>query len=138
MIDTCVYLNYYFDETGRFVDFGDEARNLLEKVRQGEYGLIVSDHLEYQLKDKLGERYSEYLEFKQEISENQTLVEVEVELQDKNAARAFDTEFEDALHFQLACKGGADYLVTRNIEHFGCLDGVNNVFIRLPEHMGVF
>lgn len=138
MADTCIYLNYFFDEEGKLIDVGEEARVFFNKVKDGEFELVVSDHLEWQLKDKLGDRYCEYEELKAEIKKNNNLIEVVTEDKDKRIARTLPTEFEDALHFQLACKGGAEILVTRNIQDYAELDGMNGMKIRFPEHAGLF
>ncbi|MFH0752291.1 MAG: hypothetical protein V1914_01710 [archaeon] len=134
-IDTCVYINWYRWEKGRNfgIHHGEQALSLFKRVEDGEFNLVISDHLDYQMS-----AYPEYKTFIDKIRKKGNLIEVKTTYGDKEQARdainkCGTTEYDDALHAVLAMKGAVDALVTRNIEHFGCFD--EDISISLPEHI---
>lgn len=135
--DTCVYRDYYEWRPGHaFLHYGEEAKKLFDKIENKEFTLVVSDHLEYQLKE-----FPQYYSYIAKLKKNKNLTELKVTKVDKQKAseeaqKNPNTEFEDALHAELAIKGGASILVTNNIEHFVPYE--DKIKIRRPEHVEVF
>ncbi len=135
--DTCIYRDYYEWRSGHaWIHYGEEAKKLFERVEDGEFSLVISDHLEYQLKE-----FPQYQEYVETLKKSKNLIEVKVSREDKQMAdrealASSNTEFEDSLHFVLALKGGASILVTDNLEHYAPFEG--RIKIRRPEHVGLF
>ena len=129
-VDTNVYLNLFKLEEGRWHNFTDVAVELFNKVRQGEYTLVISDWVIKEFSKKRDRQEIEKV--LKEISKD-NLVEIETTVEDKQKARNISSEnYPDALHVVLAMKGKAIYLVTRDsdFEEFG-----NLIEIRFPEEL---
>lgn len=135
--DTCIYRDYYEWRPGhKWLHFGEEAKKLFDRIEAGEFSLVISDHLTYQLKG-----FREFIEYIKKIRKNRNLIEVkktkkDIEKASLESENNPQTEFEDALHAELAIKGGAKVLVTDNIEHFALYEG--KIKIRRPELVGLF
>lgn len=130
--DTCVYRDYYEWRPGHlFIHYGEEAKKLFDKIEQGEFRLVISDHLAFQLK-----AFSQYAQFVDRIRKKGNLIEVAVTAIDKRKAEAGRTEYEDALHAELAIRAGAQYFATSNVEHFSSFEG--RIKVRRPELVGIF
>ena len=127
--DSCVYRDYYEWRPGfAWLHYGEEAKKLFDNIDNGEYSLVVSDHLDFQLKG-----FPQYQEYITKLRGKNKLVELAVTSADKRNAKQEDTEYEDALHAHLAIRGKAQYLVTDNIEHFGVFEG--RIKVRRPENV---
>lgn len=134
--DTCVYRDYYEWRPGRnWLHFGEEAKRLFDQIEEGHYKIIVSDHLAFQLNG-----FKQFDEFVDKMKEKGQIVEIKKTKEDKRKANEHmknhpDSEFEDALHAELAIRAGADFFATRNIEHFSSYG--NKLKICFPEHVGL-
>ncbi len=134
--DTCVYIDYYEWRPGKnWLHFGEEAKRLFDQIESGYYGIIVSDHLAFQLRG-----FKRYNEFVEKMRQKGQLVEIHKTQEDKRKANEHvknnpEAEFEDAVHAELAIRAGADFFVTRNIEHFGSYG--SKLRICFPEHVGL-
>lgn len=135
--DTCVYRDYYEWRPGKYwLHFGQEAKGLFDRIELGAFILIISDHLEYQLKE-----FPKYKEYVDKLRTKGLIIEIKVTLFEKNKANQHiinnpNSEYEDALHAELAIKAGADFFVTRNIEHYQSYG--NKLKICFPENIGAF
>ena len=135
--DACIYRDYYEWRPGHaWIHYGEEAKKLFDKVKNKEFVLVISDHLEYQLKG-----FPQYKIYLKEIKENGNLIEVKTTSEDKQKAsneaeNNQHTEYEDALHAELAIRARANILVTSNIEHFKSFE--ERIKIRRPELTGLF
>ncbi len=111
-VDTNVYVSLVQPEEGKWQSFTDLAAFLFHRIRQGEFTLVISDHVI--------EEFSKYRDIKeiQEILdgiESDNLIEVKTTYKDKQKAREFSsTNYPDALHVALALKANAVVLVTRD------------------------
>lgn len=129
-LDTNIYLDFLLDRTGRTGrNLGDCAAGIFTKAMRGEIKIAISD---WNLKE-LGGR----LEMNQ-LTALFTLIrgaiKVSTTKRDMEEAKRLSHEnFPDALHAILARKAGADFLVTRNIQHFMPFSGI--IEARLPEQV---
>jgi predicted nucleic acid-binding protein len=130
--DACVFRNYYEWRPGhKYIHYGEEAKKLFDMIEHGEYKLVVSDHLAFQLK-----AFSQFKQYVDKVRKKGNIIDVTVTQEDKRKAEACTTEYEDALHAELAIRAGADYLATSNVEHFSAFEG--RIKVRRPELVGIF
>ncbi len=135
--DACIYRDYYEWRPGIWLHHSEEAKKLFDRISNKEFTLVVSDHLAFQLQG-----FSEYILYIDTIRDNGNLIEISVTKKDKEkadeeAGRKNTVEFEDALHAELAIRGGASIFVTRDkLEHFGSYQ--EKIKIRQPELVGLF
>jgi len=138
--DTCIYRDYVEKRKGRWVDFAEEAAKLFHAMEEGKYELVVSDHLETQLIQQ--GFHPQYAELLKRIGDKNVVKVTQTEEDRVKASQAAASsgrnEYEDALHAELAIKGGADVLITRNINDFTAYCNHPLLKIRLPEHIGLF
>lgn len=114
-IDTYVYLDYLLGRKDRLRPLGDFAFELLRRAIKCEFEIIVS---EFVLKELEGHATEEQVaQLLRSIKRKTVFVDFTKEdiLKSRQISR---TDSGDALHYLLAKKGGAEFLVTRNIRHF--------------------
>jgi len=113
--DTCVYRDIFENRKRKYDDWAEFALNLLHKVREKEYKLVISDWVYEELKKHdFGENFKELIK----TFEEEHLIQVEVTSKDKEDAKALSSNYPDALHVVLAKKANAIYLVTRDLKDF--------------------
>ncbi|MFH0876141.1 MAG: hypothetical protein V1859_09465, partial [archaeon] len=82
---------------------------------------------------------SDYYNYTKELDQKRRRIHVTTSVQDKNKAnqeaRTHNTEYEDALHFILAKKGNANYLVTQNEPHYACFR--DRIKVTQPRFLGM-
>lgn len=118
--DTCIYIDNFEDRKGKWINWGDMARRLFNRVESGELKLVISDHLEEQIKI-LG-HFNDYQALIQSMNQG-NIIKINVSNAEKMKANHSagidrDCEYEDALHAELALKGCASVFITRNLEDF--------------------
>jgi predicted nucleic acid-binding protein len=128
--DTNVYLDWVQWRKGRgfLTHQGEEAEAFFNDVKAGKYRLLTSDHLEAQI--KLHSTPSQFQQYKDYIAEldkkslHSHIIAKPAERQQANiTAKSCNSEYEDALHFELAKKGGAAILITQDEPHFKAFAG---------------
>ncbi|MFC1728214.1 type II toxin-antitoxin system VapC family toxin [Nanoarchaeota archaeon] len=129
--DTCVYRDIFEGRKGKYRDFDEFALNLLHKVKEKQYKLVISDWVYEELKKhNFGEDFKRLIK----TFEEEHLINVEVTPKDKVEARKLSSSnYPDALHVILAKKANAIYLVTRNLKDFTEFRDV--IEIALPESL---
>ena len=138
--DTNVYINWLNWEKGHgyMRHEGEEALAFFNEIKDKKHVLITSDHLEYQLKSKLG-NYQDYTDYVKGLDDKGAHKHMITEETDKimanNEALKNKTEYEDALHFVLAMKGGAKWLITNNLPDFNGFQ--DRILIRPSRLFGV-
>lgn len=140
-VDTNVYIDWILNRRGRrfMIHQGEDAANMFNNIREDpQYGLVTSDHLEKQISIHL-EDDTLYRELVKNLDEKEKRVHVKSTYSDRQTAnqqaKAHTTEFEDALHFVLALKGKAKFLVTQDEPHFSPFRKC--ITIRSPRLLGV-
>lgn len=132
--DTNVYMDLFQNRKQGFQDFAEFALQFFQRVRDGEYVLIISDWVYDEIKkpNVMGSD-KELKELINSFEEHQK-IHIEKTNQDKQKARELSKDnYDDALHVVLAKKANAIYLVTRNIKHFEEFRDI--VEITLPERL---
>jgi len=118
-LDTCIYLDYFEDRKDNLRPLGEFAFQLLKRTFECEFEIIISDWLLAELskwadKQTITELFQKLKMLNKDISIETTNDDI---LKTKDICNE-NTHFQDALHFVLAKKAGAMYIVTRNINHF--------------------
>jgi predicted nucleic acid-binding protein len=114
-IDTNVYLDYLLGRKDRLRPIGEFAFELLRRTVKCEFEILISELVIEELENNVGEeQISQLLNF---IKKKIVVLDITKEdvLQSRQLSR---TDPEDALHYLIAKKGGAEFIVTRNIQHF--------------------
>lgn len=128
--DTNIYLDFLLGRTDYMRPLNEFAYQIFRRVEQGEFNLIISDHLLYELENNLdADKIARLLE---PLAEKGKIVKIYKSREDVLKANEISREhWKDALHAILANKAKAIYLLTRNIRHYaGC---EHLVEIKLPE-----
>lgn len=129
-IDTNIYLNLFQGESGRWHNFADLAVHLFNRVKNGEYTLVISDWVIQEFSKKRDAR--EIQKVIDDIPQSQ-IIHVKTTSQDKQKAREISSvNYPDALHVVLAMKSNAIYLVTRDADY---QEFSNLIEIRFPEEL---
>lgn len=129
-LDTNIYLDFLSDRTGRTGrNLGDCAAGIFTKAMRGEIKIVISD---WTLKElgghiEMNQLTTLFALIGRAIKVTTTQSDME------EAKRLSQDNFPDALHAILARKAGADFLVTRNIQHFMPFSGI--IEARLPEQV---
>ena len=108
------------------------AFQIFKRVENGEFTLIISDHLLYELRNHIEEK--KIIELLQPLTEKGRIIKVFKTREDILKAKEISKEkWKDALHAILANKAKAVYLLTRNIQDYaGC---EHLVEIKFPENI---
>lgn len=122
-----IFKDYADERIDRLRPLKDFAYEFFRKGWDGKYMLIISDWLISELENHMKkEKIEEILE---PFKKNNTLIVVNEEKGEKEKAKSISQHWQDALHAIIAHRAGADYLVTRNIDHYaGCEHLVRIVF----------
>ena len=135
--DTNPYRDWFEWRTGKrpYINQAEDAKEFFSRVEAGEFILAVSDHLDYQLKG-----FPQYDALKKNLGGKGLLVSVNATSQDKAVAdmeaSSNNTSFDDALHFVMALKAGATWLVTQNEMDFAPFR--DRIKVRQPRLVGLF
>jgi len=132
-IDTNVYLDHFESRSDRLRPLGDFATQLLKRVLDCEFDIIVSSLVIDELVCHVSVERVNALLF--EFKARGKLIRAQTLGQERQAAREISrtrgTPVSDTLHAIIAQRMNASYLVTRNLKDFGDLRDL--VPIRLPE-----
>lgn len=129
-LDTNIYLDYLLDRRGRTGRrLGDMAERVFRRIFSGEVRLVISDWVKMELQNHI-----EGNNVKVMFALMKNIEEIRTEKCDIEEAKRISREnFDDALHAVLARKARADFLVTRNTDHFREFSGLVNTAI--PERL---
>ncbi len=130
--DTCLYLDIFEGRKDRFRDLGEFALQIFRRVDKGEFKLIISDWLLFELRKHAEDKH--ITELLKPLLDKGRVIKVFKTNKDTAKAKAISPEhYDDALHAILAHKAKAIYLLTRNITHYsGC---EHLVEIKFPENV---
>jgi hypothetical protein len=131
-VDTCVFRDYIERRKSRFLPIDEFAEGVFREGLSCKYSFMCSDWMLYQLKELDDNPIKSDLF--EEMEEKDKIIHVAVCRKDKEQAREYDTDYEDAVHARIAINNGASLLVTRNLSHYGCFNG-NGITVTLPEHI---
>ncbi len=128
-LDTNIYIDYFDGRSNGLRPLGDFAYELLRRTFQCEFVIIISplvlDELFYNTYEKKINRLMKDLK---EESKVISITETETDrMEARMLAKQRKTDFNDTLHTVLASRVKADFLVTRNIQHFAQLHDLINV-----------
>lgn len=126
--DTNIFIDLYRGRNDPIRPLKDFAFEFFKRGEDCHFNLIISEWLEKELKNHLKEE--EVKEIFERFRCKNKLVFVKQEKDDWNKAKQLSKDHpDDALHAILANRAHADYLTTRNVEHFaGCEHLVKVVF----------
>lgn len=129
--DTNIYMDFFLGRKDYLRPLDEFAYQIFKRVEGGEFSLIISDHLLYELENNL-EDTTKITELLQPLSKKGRVVKVFKSREDILKAKEISKEhWKDALHAILANKAKAVYLLTRNIpDYAGC---EHLVEIKFPE-----
>ena len=130
--DTCLYMDIFRERKDYLRDLSEFAFQIFRRVNEGEFTLIISDWLLFELTKH--EKEETITDFLKPYYEKGRIIEVTSTKEDKRKARLISPKHQDdALHAVLANKAKAVYLLTRNIQHYaGC---EHLVEIKFPENI---
>lgn len=132
--DTNVYVDLFKDRKQGFQDFAEFALQFFQRVRDGEYILVISDWVYNEIKKpKVMGSDKELQELINSFETHQRIYIEKTHTDIQEAKQLSYNNFDDALHVILAKKANAIYLVTRNIKHFEEFRDI--VEITLPERL---
>lgn len=116
-VDSNVYIDYITNRSNiNGVPLGLKAERFFYKVLTGDYKIIFSRLVQYQITKELGGFENVKMLLKMLESK---LIFVDYTSEDLDKAKKLDSEeTEDALHALLAKQYNAKWVVTRNIAHF--------------------
>src|SRR3989338_8127948 len=131
--DTNIYLDFLLGRKDYLRPLDEFAHSLFRKVTAGEYILVVSDHLIFELEKHIEEeKINNFLE--PFIQQGKIVYVTKTEDDIKKAKILSTTNWRDMLHAILAHKASTEYLVTRNVYDFaGTEHLLKTVF---PEQIG--
>lgn len=112
-----IFKDYADERTDRLRPLKDFAYEFFRKGWDCNYKLIISDWLLTELRRYMKEEKIQ--EILKPFKEKNKLIVVNEKEGDRKKARSISRHWDDALHAILANRAGADYLVTRNIDHYG-------------------
>jgi len=114
-IDTNVYLDYLLGRKDKLRPIGEFAFELLRRTVKCEFEILISDAVLEELeRNATEEQILQLLQFIKKKTLQVSFTEKEI-LESRQISK---TDPGDSLHYLLAKKGGAEYIVTRNIKHF--------------------
>ena len=129
-IDTNIFLDYLLDRKNLLNnDISSPAQKLFHRAINCEFFIIFSDHTAKEVYNQINIEKTFFLF---EVLKKK-LVTIRQTKEDQEEARKIDSNnYDDALHFVLAKKSGADFIITRNIKHFSKFDSLK---AKLPENI---
>jgi len=131
--DTNVYLDFLLGRTDFLRPLNEFAYQIFKRVEEGEFDLIISDHLLYELKNNIHNK-EQIVELLTRLKKAGKIIKVYKTQEDIARAKQISLKnWKDALHAILANKAKADYLLTRNIPDF--VDCEDLVEIKFPENI---
>lgn len=131
--DTCIYLDLFEGRKDYLRPLDEFAYQIFRRVENGEFTLIISDHLLYELKNNLDDE-SKITELLEPLNKKGKIIKVTKTREDILKAKEISQEnWKDALHAILANKAKAVYLLTRNIKDYA--DCKHLVEIKFPENI---
>ena len=130
--DTCLYMDIFEGRKDKFRDLAEFALQIFRRVGEGEFTLIISDWLLFELSRHADDKT--ITDFLKPLFDKGRIIKVFKTPEDIKQAKIISpNHYHDALHAILAHKAKAVYLLTRNIEHYaGCEDLVE---IKFPENI---
>ncbi|MFT4312252.1 MAG: type II toxin-antitoxin system VapC family toxin [Candidatus Woesearchaeota archaeon] len=126
-VDTNVWIDFFLNRNDSLRPLGEFAFELFYKTLGCSFTIVVSDWLLTELKNT--GHYKSYENLQGELKKKDKIIFIETTRADIDEAKTKSQHFEDALHEVLALRGGAVFLVTRNVRDF---DG-SQIPICLPE-----
>jgi predicted nucleic acid-binding protein len=128
--DANIYLDLFENRKDRLRDLGEFAHQLLRRTLECEFDLIISDWLLFELKQYV--KVETLTEFLEQYKQKNKIIKVAHTPEDIRQAKLISSHYQDALHQILAKRGGAKYLVTRNVQDFTC---DSDLQIKFPENI---
>ena len=131
--DTCIYIDLFEGRKDYLRPLDEFAYQIFRRVENGEFTLIISDHLLYELENNLDDK-SKITELLEPLNKKGKIIKVTKTREDILKAKEISQEnWKDALHAILANKAKAVYLLTRNIKDYA--DCKHLVEIKFPENI---
>ncbi|MDP1694057.1 MAG: PIN domain-containing protein [Candidatus Woesearchaeota archaeon] len=130
--DTNIYLDFLLGRKDYLRPLDEFAHRIFRRIEQGEFLLVISDHLIFELRRYIEEDTMNEL-LNDLMKEGKTLKVFKTNDEIKQAKASSQENWKDILHAILAHKGGAKYLLTRNLKDYaGCEHLIQTMF---PENI---
>src|SRR3989344_7503146 len=124
-VDTCVYLNYFNKETDKLRPLDSFAFDFFSRGWNCHFMLVVSDLVFEELRGKVSDK--DISELLSNFKEKNKLIIVHYDEKDVSKSKRLSKEWKDALHTIIASREKCDFLVTRNIKHFGTFSSMIDI-----------
>jgi len=129
--DTNFYLDYFEDRSDNIRPLGEFAFSVLKRAFKCEFKIVMSYWVIKELEQHIAEeRLARFIE---KLESMNKLIMVARDYDEAIKAKSLPTHYSDALHIVLAMKAGAEFFVTRNIQHY--LDRGYLIKVILPENL---
>lgn len=135
-IDTNVYLDYIWRRKDSIRDLYEFAFQLFRRALNGEFKIVISDWLLYELKKAIKkeidtERLNRLIT---DLKDKGRIITVSKSKDDWKKAKEISPEHpDDALHAILAKKANAVCVITRNLSHYA--DASSIIDVKCPENI---
>jgi len=130
-VDTCVFRDYIEMRRSNLLPLFSFAEDFFMDGIGCKYHFMFSDWTSNQL--SLFENHPIKMGLFKQLEKSEKILYVKVNERDLKMARAYDTDYEDAVHACIAMNNNASCIITRNIRHFSCFE--NDILVRYPEHI---
>jgi predicted nucleic acid-binding protein len=128
--DSNIYLDYFGSRKDRFRDLGEFAFQIFRRTLDCEFKLVLSDWLLYELKNHM--HMDKLKDFLEEFKKKNKIIKIYKTDEDIAKAKQLANHFQDVLHQLLAKKANAKYLITRNIQDYIMMEGLE---VKFPENI---
>jgi predicted nucleic acid-binding protein len=129
--DTNFYLDYLEDRSDKMRPLGEFAFSVLKRTFKCEFKIVMSYWVIKELEQHIAkERMARFIG---ELESMNKLIMVAKDYDDAIKAKSLPTHYSDAMHIVLAMKAGAEFFVTRNIQHY--LNMGHLIKVVLPENL---
>ncbi len=130
--DTNIYLDFLLGRKDHIRPLDEFARQIFKRVEDGEFLLIISDHLLFELQNKISNEELDNL--LQPLHVRDRLIKIEKTQEEIEQAKNLSKEhWKDMLHAVLAKRAKAKYIITRNVYDFAGSEHL--VQTMLPENI---
>ncbi len=115
--DTNIYLDFLLGRKDYLRPLDEFAHRIFRRVKEGEFLLILSDHIVFELENKVSNEELDV--FLQSLESEGRIIRLSATNAEREQAKLLSKEhWKDMLHAILANKGKAQYLITRNVYDF--------------------
>lgn len=128
-VDTNVYIDYFEDRSDNLRPLGELAFQLFERALSCEFKIIMSSEVAKELRNN--GYFEDINKFTEKFRKANKIEFIKVTDSDKHtASKGKTSHYEDRLHYAIAERSNAEFVVTRNWTDFY---GLGKIPVTLPE-----